>query len=73
MEYLPILLVFLTIVLWFWALIDIHKHGRMNRNRTLWFFLILIFPMVGSIVYFQLGRSNMSTKRMFNPQFIDRN
>lgn len=49
-------LLVLAIVLWVWAAIDIFKSG-FNRNfivNTLWFFLIILFPFLGPIIYFQL-------------------
>ncbi len=63
--------VILTIALWFWAIIDITRSRFKNRNmNTVWLLIILFFPVLGSIFYFQL-RKNLVAKepRKFLPNF----
>lgn len=61
----------LALLLHFWALIDITK-SRFNapKMRTKWLIIVLLVPMFGSILYFQL-RKNLITKapRKFQPNF----
>ena len=63
--------VILTIILWFWAIIDITKSRFKNPNmNTIWLLAVLIFPVLGSIFYFQL-RKTFVTKgsKKFEPNF----
>ncbi|MBX2895977.1 MAG: PLDc N-terminal domain-containing protein [Cyclobacteriaceae bacterium] len=55
----------LTIVIQFWAFIDIAFTKRM-KNKDLWFLAIICFPVVGSIFYFQ---NRKKVVRIFNPTF----
>ncbi|NVK83815.1 MAG: PLDc_N domain-containing protein [Cytophagia bacterium] len=68
---LVITLIILTLVLWFWALIDIAKTRRQNPSEmSSWFLLIIALPLVGSILYFQLkGRNSKVSTRKFQPKF----
>ena len=63
--------VILTILLWFWAIIDISRSRFKNPNmNTIWLLAVLFFPVLGSILYFQL-RKRFVTKepRKFQPNF----
>ena len=62
-------LVILTFSLWIWAIIDIVKSSFKNPvQKTLWLLLVLLFPILGSIFYFQLGRKYTNRKpRRFQP------
>lgn len=63
--------VILTMVLWFWAIIDItSSRFKKPHMNTIWFLAVLFFPVLGSILYFQL-RKNYVTKepRKFQPNF----
>jgi len=64
-------LVILTFSLWIWAIIDIVKSSSKNPvQKTLWLLLVLLFPILGSILYFQLGRKYTVRKhRGFQPNF----
>ena len=63
--------VVLAITLWFWAIIDITR-SRFNRPNmnTIWLLAVLFFPVLGSILYFQL-KKKLVTKdpRKFQPNF----
>ena len=65
-----ILLLTLTAVLWIWAFIDITK-SRFEKNnlKFLWIAAILIFPILGSIIYFQFSKKFKKKKRKFQPNF----
>jgi len=50
--------IILTICLWFWAIIDIKKSRIKNPTiKIVWLFIILFFPVVGSIFYFQVRKN----------------
>lgn len=64
-------LIILTIGLWFWAMIDIAKSRFKNQSlNTVWLLIVLFFPILGSIFYFQF-RKKFTTKepRKFQPNF----
>ncbi len=61
----------LSLILWFWALIDISKSRfKMPYGNTLWLFIIILFPVLGVLIYF-LAKRKITTKekRKFNPKF----
>ena len=58
----------LELILVIWAFADIFK--RREKHMLLWMLVILIFPIIGSIVYFQIsGRkrihNSISIKKYF--------
>lgn len=64
-------LFWVAVILWVWALIDII---RLSRNSTEspapWLILIILFPIIGSILFFQIGKKRMKeSKRSFDPKF----
>ncbi|WP_374988012.1 PLDc N-terminal domain-containing protein [Marinoscillum sp. MHG1-6] len=61
----------LTLTLWLWAFIDITRSRRNEpKSTTFWFWLIMFFPVIGSILYFQLkDRWFKSKDREFRPSF----
>ncbi|TXD52182.1 PLDc_N domain-containing protein [Polaribacter sp. IC066] len=67
-----IILLILTILLWFWAIFDISKSKFENQTiNTIWLLIVLIFPILGSIVYFQLKRKFIRLEtRKFEPKFL---
>ncbi len=68
--YITITFLILVVVLWFWAIWDLSIAKFRNRNSKLfWFLAILIFPVLGSIVYFQVKNRLVSGKREFRPDF----
>ena len=70
MTILMITLAVLTAVLWIWALVDIFRSRFENSTiKLLWVILIFIFPILGSIIYFQLGKKFSENNKIFNPDF----
>lgn len=68
MSVLIIALILLTAILWLWALADILRAKfETSTIKLLWIFLILIFPIIGSIVYFQFGKNFIQKRKKFNP------
>jgi hypothetical protein len=49
---LAIALVILTVLLTFWALLDISQSKE--KDNLLWFVIVLVLPAVGAIIYFQV-------------------
>lgn len=64
-------LIILTLTLWVWAVIDIVKSRFINpAKKTFWLLIVLIFPTIGSIVYFQLkGIHTLKEAKKFQPDF----
>ncbi len=47
----------LSFSLWLWALLDLSRTSfKDSRMTILWWVVILLFPLIGSIFYFQLKR-----------------
>ena len=69
-EILMIILLAVTAILWIWAFVDISK-SRFEKNKLkfLWIAGILIFPILGSIIYFQFSKKFKKRKRKFEPNF----
>ncbi len=61
----------LAVVLWIWALIDIFRLSKSSyESPAPWLLLIIIFPILGSILFFQIGQKRMKeSKRRFDPKF----
>lgn len=57
MEILLVTLSILALLLWSWTLYDINV-SRLKRkyNHSFWIFLIILFPFIGPIIYFQLKK-----------------
>ncbi|MCE7995736.1 MAG: PLDc_N domain-containing protein [Roseivirga sp.] len=65
------ILIVSSLVLWFWAITDITR-SRFNSasQRTGWLLIVLFFPTIGSILYFQLRkRFTTQKRRVFKPAF----
>ncbi|MGW1456514.1 PLDc N-terminal domain-containing protein [Salegentibacter agarivorans] len=70
MTILVIALIILTAILWIWALVDISRSRFENPSmKWLWIILIFIFPILGSLVYFQFGKKYTKDPKKFNPDF----
>ena len=68
---LAVVLILLTLILVFWAIIDIAKSRFKDpKYRTIWLIVVILFPIIGSILYFQLKRT-LTTKEpiRFDPKF----
>ena len=66
-----IILFILTAILWIWALVDIFKTKFQNSVfKIIWVLLIVIFPVLGSIIYFNFKNKKRSKqRRKFDPNF----
>ena len=70
MTILMITLIGLTLILWIWAFIDIFKSRFENSMvKILWIAAIIIFPIIGSIIYFQIGKKATIKSKKFQPDF----
>lgn len=50
----------LASVLWIWAFLDIIRLSKNSHEAPApWFLIILLFPVIGSIIFFQVGRPRM--------------
>ena len=57
MPELIILMVMLVVpILWIIALVDAIKSEFTGNNKILWILLIVFIPLLGSILYFSIGR-----------------
>jgi hypothetical protein len=55
--------VILGLILHFWALIDLMKSRlKKNQSKIFWFFIVIILPIIGAIIYFQVKR-NITTQK----------
>lgn len=69
-DYFLIAFLFLVAVLWTWALIDLFKRVENLPVKGLWFIAILFFPLIGPVVYFQIGRKRaVGGRRKLRPDF----
>jgi len=70
-NYMIIGLIILTIGHWFWAIIDLTKSlFKKTYLKTIWFLIVLLFPILGSILYFQMkNRMINKRRRKFQPNF----
>ncbi len=64
---------FYTLVfgLWIWALMDISKSRfKTPGMKIIWFLIVFVFSVLGSIIYFQRKRKLVIRKpRKFQPKF----
>jgi len=51
-----------TIVLIIWALVDILKSEFTGSNKVIWVLVVLFLPIIGSILYFVIGRKQKIVK-----------
>lgn len=42
------------------AIVDILQSGGSPGGKLLWIILVLIFPLVGMLLYFWIGKKNLS-------------
>lgn len=68
---LLILIGLVVVGLWAWTIFDISKSKfKSQKTQTIWLLAVLFFPIIGSMIYFMLRKSNSVTqKRKFNPDF----
>ncbi len=48
----------LVLVAWIWSLVDIINHEFTGNNKLLWILIVILMPVVGTILYFLLGKKN---------------
>ena len=70
-ETFPSILVVVGIIFWFWAIIDVVRSRFINSaNRTIWLVVVLVFPIIGSLLYIVKRKSLVNpNKREFRPDF----
>ena len=62
-----ILLLGLALLLWTWAFYDIATlRFRGGQKRIIWFLIIVVFPILGPIIFFQAKKRITQPKRKFN-------
>lgn len=69
-EFLFGIFIVTSLVLWFWAITDIAgSRFAKGHQRTAWLVAVLFFPVIGSILYFQLKKRLIINRRVFRPDF----
>ena len=54
----------LAAILWIWALIDIFRLSKDSYERPgQWLLLVILFPIIGSILFFQIGKRRMKESK----------
>lgn len=62
-EILLILVVlFVPLALWLWALIDCLQSEFDNNNKLVWVIVIILIPLLGAILYLAIGRNQKVKK-----------
>ena len=64
-------IIILTFIIWSWAIIDLLKSEFKNlKIKAIWLIIILFFPIIGSIIYFQLRKElTKNEPQKFQPNF----
>jgi len=57
MEMLLLLFVLIPVVLWITALVDCLKSNFAGDSKIIWVLVIIFLPVLGSILYFLIGRN----------------
>jgi len=69
-EVLMICFVILAAIICFWALYDLSQSNfKANDSKFLWFAVVLVFPVLGALLYFQFSREFRKEKKIFRPDF----
>lgn len=55
-EMVVILFILLPVILLVISLTDILKHDFEGNNKIVWVFVVAVLPVIGSILYFAIGR-----------------
>ncbi|HEY2720685.1 MAG TPA: PLDc N-terminal domain-containing protein [Chitinophagaceae bacterium] len=53
-----ILIALCVFLLWIVALVDILKNEFRGNDKIVWVIVVIFFPILGSILYFLIGRSS---------------
>ena len=56
-ELILIFFVLLPTILWIVALVDILKSEFQGYNKLIWVVVVIFLPIIGSILYFIIGKS----------------
>ncbi|WP_029036871.1 PLDc N-terminal domain-containing protein [Salinimicrobium xinjiangense] len=66
-----ILGLFLFIIFWIWAFLDlVSSPFKKTRWKVAWLLIIIAFPLLGAILYLLLGKEfKVQRSRRFQPQF----
>ena len=55
-----------VLALYITAIVDVHRNKRLKlKQRSTWVTMIVLFPIVGSIIYFRWGKNPERTKQLF--------
>ena len=52
-------LIFITILLWIIALIDILRSNFRGNDKVIWLLAVIFVPFLGAIMYFLIGRKQI--------------
>jgi len=53
---------FALVALWIIAIVDVLVNKFKGKNKILWILIILLFPVLGSILYLTIGRKQIVTR-----------
>ncbi|NJW53221.1 PLDc N-terminal domain-containing protein [Salinimicrobium oceani] len=69
-----ILPIFLFLIFWIWALLDLaNARFKDVKWKLAWLLIIIFFPLLGSILYLLLKKNfKQSRRRSFAPEFRPR-
>jgi hypothetical protein len=62
-NFLQLSVIFIVILLWAWAVVDLLKKEISGAELTKWFVIILVMPVIGFLLYFWLGRKKYKVKQ----------
>lgn len=69
-DFIIIALLAISSALWIWAMVDIAKSRfKTQRQNTLWYLLIWLLPIMGTLAYFQRKKYITKVPKEFEPQF----
>lgn len=55
-------LTIISVILWIWAIFDIIRGGLAgDTSKILWMVVVIIFPILGVILYYLFGRKSIET------------
>jgi len=58
-----LLIIILPIVFVIWVLVDILKSEFKGSNKLIWVIVVILLPLLGSILYFAIGRKQKIAKQ----------
>lgn len=61
-----IILILLSLVLWFKAISDITRTNfKSDKNNRTWFLVVFLIPIIGAIIYFSMKKKYIAVKPRF--------